>query len=141
MPAIKKRKRANYDAVVIPICIIVIICALGLGYRQYRKMVLASEAEIEEQARKLGISRTAISRDSSASNAQLHQDHGVSRDHRRTTADPVFSSGHSSNISEMCNVSPDKAGTHKKMVDEDLELDIGVDVKKEESVEVLDQEK
>lgn len=73
VPVIKK-KRANHDAVVIPICIIVIICALGLGYRQYRKMVLASEAEIEEQAKKLGISRTAIdnkyiSRDSSASNA------------------------------------------------------------------------
>jgi len=41
----------------------------------------------------------------------------------------------------MCNVSPDKTTTHKKMIDEDLELDIGIDAKKEESVEVLDQEK
>ena len=52
----------------------------------------------------------------------------------------MFSSNgiNSSNASDMCNVSPDKSATNKKMVEE-LELD-GLP-KPEESVEELDQEK
>jgi len=48
-----------------------------------------------------------------------------------------------SNLSSMCGISPDKSATHKKMVDEELELELDCEGKNvvkidEASVEVLD---
>ena len=70
----------------------------------------------------LGISRTAISRDSTASQAQLHNESGAARENRRTTGEQVFASNVSSNMSEGSGVSPDKSATQKKMMNDELEI-------------------